>query len=120
MNQTNQSSPLLDTDQLDQFIEAGLDDFGDLLEEMIADAPGAIAGIQSALLDGDSVLLRKLAHAARGMFANYGCAELARELSALEAAPPSEAGRAREAADHLGSLWTASEVELRKWLSRNG
>lgn len=118
MNPSHPTSPLLDTDQLDQFIEAGLDDFDGLLEEMIADAPGAIEGIASALHARDDAELKKLSHSARGMFANYGCAALARELSALEACPPGDAEAAAESAHRLRTLWTESEAELRRWLDR--
>ena len=119
MNPTPHDGTLLDSKQLEQFTDSGLDDFVDLFEEMIGDAPATIHGIQEALRAGDCQTLKIRAHSAKGMFASYGCAALAGYLAALERALPGLPGEPTAVSEELAGLWSRTELALLDWLARN-
>ena len=119
MNPTPHDDELLDPEQLGQFTDTGLDDFVDLFEEMIGDAPAILDGIREALGGGDPEILKRRAHSAKGMFASYGCAALAASMATIERAPSESIGKSAAVAEQLADLWTRTELALIDWLARN-
>jgi HPt (histidine-containing phosphotransfer) domain-containing protein len=119
MNPIPHDDDLLDAKQLEQFTDTGLDDYTDLFEEMIGDAPSTLQGIREALMDGDPRILKSRAHSAKGMFASYGCAALAGFLATLERGLPDLPGKPADISEQLDALWTRTELALLDWLARN-
>lgn len=119
MNPIPDDSELLDTKQLEQFTDTGLDDYTDLFEEMIGDAPATIDGLREALREGDPEILKRRAHSAKGMFASYGCAALAAYMATIERQPPRTREESAAVTEQLAELWTRTELALLDWLARN-
>ncbi len=93
-----------------------------LLERFVSDQPGALAGIDRAMLSGDARAVRNGAHALRGVAGMLGFTEIARHASLLEAASKDPSPQPEGWPSHRGGLSSALETtcrELNAWLRQS-
>jgi HPt (histidine-containing phosphotransfer) domain-containing protein len=93
-----------------------------LLERFVSDQPGALAGIDRAILSGDARAVRNGAHALRGVAGMLGFTEVARHASLLEAASREPSPQPETWPAHRGGLSSALEAtcrELDTWLRQS-
>ncbi|MEO5966496.1 MAG: Hpt domain-containing protein [Candidatus Limnocylindrales bacterium] len=79
---------------------------GEIVDTYLADAPTQLAGMRTALADGDAVTLGRLAHTLKGNSRNVGAVALAEIARTLE-----EQARAEDLAD-AGPRIAAADDEL--------
>jgi HPt (histidine-containing phosphotransfer) domain-containing protein len=108
-------APLLDFHQLETFIVIGIDDYRELLGDVVIEVPQQLEQIREAIQQGDAVTLKARAHGLRGLLAYFGCVAMTRRLAHLE----TQAGVAPAQADathaELQALWEQSLAALAEW-----
>lgn len=107
--------PLLDLDQLENFVPLGLADYLDLLGDVIQDVPGHLEMIHSAIRDNDVPALNARAHSMRGMLANFGCIGMTGFLHRLEYDGPVPPEFADTVHTELEILWQQSLAAIKEW-----
>lgn len=118
MNDPHSPAPaLLDADQLAVFADFGLEDFKDILNDMVADVPGMLDQVEAALAADDETGGKRTSHTLRGMLLNFGCSGLAAKLFELEHHwPPAGTGSAAIIPD-LHDCWKETLAALDKWVA---
>jgi hypothetical protein len=106
---------LLDYAQLEPFVEIGFDDFRDILESMIEEAPVLLESLASSVQTGNATTGRAQAHSLRGMLLNFGCTVLAARLADVERAPVFPGGDPASIVPELKTLWARTRAELEEW-----
>ncbi|MES2924315.1 MAG: response regulator [Verrucomicrobiota bacterium] len=115
---SNPQSPipnLLDFRQLRPLAAIGLEDFHDLLGDVIQDIPAHLEKIRTAIHADDTPELKARAHTFRGMIANYGCIALAERLTRLEYHDPLIPAQAAAIQAELQDLWDSSLAAIKEW-----
>ena len=118
----NNDSPLLDTAVLDGIRtlagEAAPIILADLVEDFLADIPGNLNGIQTAIAQQDPEVLRQWGHRLRSSCANLGAAALSDLGHQLE--DHGKAGTFPDAAataSHLQNTYGETAITLRTWVT---
>jgi HPt (histidine-containing phosphotransfer) domain-containing protein len=106
---------LLDAGQLAVFADFGLEDFKDILNDMVADVPGMLDQVEAALADGDEAGGKRLSHTLRGMLLNFGCSGLAAKLFQLEHHWPGADSAAIMSG--LRQCWNETLAALEQWVA---
>jgi HPt (histidine-containing phosphotransfer) domain-containing protein len=108
---------LLDAGQLAVFADFGLEDFKDILNDMVADVPAMLDQLEAALAADDENGGKRTSHTLRGMLLNFGCSGLAAKLFEIEHHwPPAGTASAAIMSD-LRDCWKETLVALDKWLA---
>ncbi len=108
-------SALIDLLQLEPLAFIGLEDFLDILGDVVRDVPGCLENIRSAIHASDTAALKARAHSLRGMLANFGCIAMTARLARIEhldSIDPAEAGAVHE---ELQQLWEKSHAAIKEW-----
>ena len=109
------AGPLLDFRQLKPLAAIGIEDFHDLLGDVIQDVPNHLEKIRSAIHSADTSELKARAHTFRGMIANYGCIALAERLTRLEYHEAVVPAQAADIHGELLDLWDRSLAAIKEW-----
>lgn len=81
---TNDLRSLLDLDQLEPFIEIGMEEFLDIFQDVTTEVPIALDVLRSAIAQADAPTFKGRCHSLRGMVANFGLKALAHQISHYE------------------------------------
>lgn len=111
----SQNPPLIDTEQLDTFIDLGLADFTDILGDVISDLPNILDKLQNAIAQGNEPVVRSTAHSARGMLATFGCTAMTHALHQVEHGASIPAAHAAAVRAELDRLWNLTLAAIQNW-----
>jgi HPt (histidine-containing phosphotransfer) domain-containing protein len=107
---------VLDRQVLDDLrASVGNDDafFAELVDELLADAPGQLATLREAAAAGDAESARRAAHTLKGNGRTFGAAELSELGQQLEAAAAaSDLEAVLEGLDVLDAVWEKTRAAL--------
>jgi PAS domain S-box-containing protein len=112
---TAHAGPLIDFRQLKPLAALGIEDFLDLLGDVIQDVPAHLEKVRVAIHTDDQAELKSRAHAFRGMVANYGCIALAQRLTQLEYHDQVTSDQATAIHTELLVLWENSLAAIHDW-----
>ena len=107
--------PLIDHEQLEPFIDIGLDEFRGILHDVIEETPRRLAEIATALNIGNFDQAKRISHSLRGMLSNFGCKQLCAKLFTLEHGQPTPPELAPARMQELQNLWTLSLGAILEW-----
>jgi len=120
MSDSPASVELIDYAQLEPFVEIGFEEFRDILDSMVEEAPVLLQTLITAIETGDETTGRSKAHSLRGMLLNFGCNAMAVLLSGVERAPVFPGGDPAEIVSVLQTLWQRTRAELLDWAAAQG
>lgn len=106
---------LLDLAQLEPFVEIGFDEFRDILDSMLEEAPVQLDALVASILSNNAAAGRSQAHSLRGMLLNFGCTAIADSLASVERSIDFPGGEPSSVVSGLQTLWTATRSELQDW-----
>lgn len=75
---------LLDLSQLESFIMVGLDDYHEILNDLIEELPKNFKEIHAAMSREDLPKIQSMVHSLRGMLSVFGCVQMSERLSEFE------------------------------------
>ncbi|MCX6878497.1 MAG: ATP-binding protein [Verrucomicrobia bacterium] len=109
-------SALIDTRQLDTFIDLGSVAYHDILGDLIRDVPASLEHLRAVIQAGDTAACKRRAHSLKGILACFGCVAMTARLAELE---QQEGDAAPEHATplhaELQDLWQRSLSAIREW-----
>ncbi|MFT4176122.1 MAG: Hpt domain-containing protein [Luteolibacter sp.] len=108
-------TPLIDYEQLEPFIEIGLEEFAQIFHDVIEETPLRLQEISNSLVAGDFPSAKRTSHTLRGMLSNFGCKLLCEKLFALEHGEPTGPAEAPARMRELQTLWTLSLGAILEW-----
>ncbi len=107
---------LLDLEQLEPFIDIGLEDFLEIYNDVITEVPQALEVIRDAIHSADNAAFKARCHSLRGMVANFGLKALANGIALHEKQPVMPAAcQATEIHASLLALWQRSHAAITAW-----
>ena len=106
---------LIDTQQLDTFIDIGLVGYHDILGDLIREVPVCLDTIRTLIQDGDLPALARRVHSFRGTLACFGCTAMTARLADLNDQTPSPPELASPLLAELEDLWEKSLCAIREW-----
>jgi len=115
MTHSPSDTPLIDHEQLEPFIDIGLDEFRNILHDVIDETPKRLTEISAALEAGDFPQAKRISHSLRGMLSNFGCKQLCEKLFTLEHGDPLPPAQAPARIQELQHLWTLSLGAILEW-----
>jgi CheY-like chemotaxis protein len=106
---------LIDTRQLETFIDIGAAGYHDILEDMTRNVPLHFDSMRTLIEDGDMHALKRRAHMLKGSLACFGCVAMTHRLTRLneQAEVTPELAMALHA--ELTDLWEKSLIAIREW-----
>ncbi|MFT3991145.1 MAG: Hpt domain-containing protein [Luteolibacter sp.] len=108
-------NPLIDYEQLEPFIDIGLDEFRGIFHDVIEETPARLQEIAKSLAADDFPAAKRTSHTLRGMLSNFGCKQLCAKLFALEHGEPTTPAQAPAKMQELHTLWTLSLGAILEW-----
>ena len=106
---------LIDTRQLETFIDIGAVGYHDILEDLTRNVPLHFDSMRTLIEDGDITALKRRAHMLKGSLACFGCVAMTHRLTRLndQAEVTPELAMALHA--ELTDLWEKSLIAIREW-----
>jgi CheY-like chemotaxis protein/HPt (histidine-containing phosphotransfer) domain-containing protein len=106
---------LIDTRQLETFIDIGAVGYHDILEDLTRNVPLHFDSMRNLIEDGDITALKRRAHMLKGSLACFGCVAMTHRLTRLndQAEVTPELAMALHA--ELTDLWEKSLIAIREW-----
>ncbi|MEI6654174.1 MAG: response regulator [Verrucomicrobiota bacterium] len=106
---------LIDTRQLDTFIDIGSVGYHDILGDLIRDVPDYLSHIRDSIQAGDADVLKRRLHSLKGILACFGCVATTTRLAQLEQQTRVDAELATPLHAELHDLWEQSLVAIQAW-----
>lgn len=106
---------LINARQLDTFIDLGVDDYRDMLGDVIREVPGYLQSIRVAVEEGNMGELKRRAHSLKGLLSYFGCVAMTARLAVLEEIGAVAAVHAEPLHTELRELWDRSLEGIREW-----
>jgi PAS domain S-box-containing protein len=106
---------LIDSEQLDTFIDIGAVEYHDILGDMIRDVPVCLETIRTLIEDGDMPAFKRRVHSLKGSLACFGCVAMTERLSRLEHQANITVGDATPLHAELQALWQQSLCAIQEW-----
>jgi len=106
---------LVNTDKLRTFLILGVDDYVEMLGDLIGEVPEQLDRMRDAIQSGDIADCRQAAHSLRGILGYFGCVAMTARLGQLEGRPSLAAEEAPTIHAEFQSLWSASLAAIRQW-----
>jgi CheY-like chemotaxis protein len=106
---------LVDTQQLDTFIDIGSAAYHDILGDLIRDLPGHLEDIRRSIQEGDTAALKRRVHSLKGVLGCFGCIAMTTRLAQLEQQETVASGQAAPLHAELQDLWAKSLSAIAAW-----
>jgi len=106
---------LVNTDKLRTFLILGLDDYVEMLGDVMGEVPEQLERIRSSIEQGDFADCRQAAHSLRGILGYFGCAAMTTRLGQLEGRQSFAPEEAATIHAEFQTLWSASLAAIRQW-----
>ncbi|MEI6674114.1 MAG: ATP-binding protein [Verrucomicrobiota bacterium] len=107
--------PLIDTQQLDTFIEIGSAGYHDIIGDLIRDVPEHVNHIRDAIHAADAAMLKRRLHSLKGILACFGCVAMTQRLAHLEQQAGITPALAAPLHRELHDLWEKSLSAIMEW-----
>ena len=106
---------LINPRQLEPLAILGIEDFHDILGDVVRDVPGCLKSLRAAIRAGDIATLKARAHSLRGMLANFGCVAMTARLARIEHLESIDPTEADAVQTELQQLWDQSLAAIKAW-----
>ena len=108
-------SPLINTRKLQTFVLLGIDDYLEMLGDLMREVPAQLTRLRSAIEQGNSDDCKQCAHMMRGILGYFGCVAMTDKLASLENQPNLPPTEATATYQDFQALWQHSLTAIREW-----
>ena len=106
---------LINPRQLEPLAILGIEDFHEILGDVVRDVPGCLDNLRAAIHAGDIAALKARAHSLRGMLGNFGCVAMTARLARIEHIESIDPAEADAVQTELQQLWEQSVAAIKAW-----